>query len=71
MRFTGGFASIFALYIYTNDTLARNELFRCLLHSNQLYIIDCNLLSLGYETHNENTNKYIFSLCSEIHYKFL
>ena len=48
-------------FVCTNYTLARNDLFRCLLHSTQLPIIDCHLLLWGDEAQNDNKNKHIFS----------
>ena len=59
MWFIGGFASIFN--VCTHYTLARNELFRCLLHATQLPIIDCHLLLWGVEAQNDDAYKHIFS----------
>ena len=48
-------------FVCTYYTLARNELFRCLLHSAQLRIIDCHSLLWGDEAQNVDTNNHIFS----------
>ena len=53
--------AVSAMQWQPRELQARNELFRCLLHTAKLPIIDCHLLLCVDETQNDDKNQHIFS----------